>query len=156
VLRGFAVTALENVALWHERDISHSSAERIILPDSCILLHYMLHISFNVIKGLQVDEERMRFNLHMTGGLIFSQRILLALIAKGVGRQEAYKMVQRNAKHVWSMASQGPIQGLALIVALSSDPEVSHYLTRQGLEELANTQHYMQYIDTSFKRVGLQ
>src|SRR5207249_582834 len=94
LLRGFAVTAMENVALWHERDISHSSAERIIIPDGCILLHYMLHIFNNVMSGLQVDAERMLANLNMTGGLVFSQRILLALIDKGLGRQEAYKMVQ--------------------------------------------------------------
>src|SRR5438270_13152527 len=90
VLRGFAVTAMENVALWHERDISHSSSERIIIPDGCTLLHYMLHLFNTVIRGLQVDEERMLANLQMTGGLVFSQRILLALIDKGVGRQEAY------------------------------------------------------------------
>src|SRR6202011_1338175 len=95
VLRGFAITAMENVALWHERDISHSSAERIIIPDACTLLDYMLHIFTTVMRGLQVDEERMLTNLRMTGGLVFSQRILLALIDKGVGRQEAYKMVQR-------------------------------------------------------------
>jgi adenylosuccinate lyase len=106
VLRGFAMTALENVALWHERDISHSSTERIIFPDGCTLLHYMLHVFTNVINGLEVNKERMLANLNMTGGLIFSQRILLALIDKGVGRQEAYKIVQRNAKKVWSQHSQ--------------------------------------------------
>src|SRR6184192_932788 len=110
VLRGFAVTSMENVALWHERDISHSSAERIIIPDACTLLHYVLHIFNKVMKGLSVDTARMQANLNMTGGLIFSQRILLALIEKGVGRQEAYQMVQRNAKKVWSMSSNGNIQ----------------------------------------------
>jgi adenylosuccinate lyase len=155
ILRGFAVTAMENVALWHERDISHSSAERIIIPDSCTLLHYMLHIFTQVISGLQVDTERMLANLNMTGGLVFSQRILLALIDKGVGRQEAYKIVQRNAKKVWAMASQGPIQEPALVKALSNDPEVIHYLTRDELQELTNTEYYTKYIDTAFKRVGL-
>ncbi len=155
VLRGFAVTAMENVALWHERDISHSSAERIIIPDACTLLDYMLHIFTNVMQGLQVDEERMLANLRMTGGLIFSQRILLALIDKGVGRQEAYKMVQRNAKKVWSMASDGAIQGPALLDALCGDPEVTHYLSREELTELTNTDFYVKYIDTAFARVGL-
>jgi adenylosuccinate lyase len=155
VLRGFAVTAMENVALWHERDISHSSAERIIIPDACTLLHYMLHIFTEVMTGLQVDAERMQANLNMTGGLVFSQRILLALIDKGVGRQEAYKMVQRNAKKVWSMASKGPIQGPALLEALSSDPEVASYLSPDELRELTSTDYYTRYIDTSFKRVGL-
>jgi len=155
VLRGFAVTAMENVALWHERDISHSSAERVILPDGCTLLHYMLHLFTRVMSGLQVDEERMLTNLHMTGGLIFSQRILLALIDKGVGRQEAYEMVQRNAKKVWAMASKGTIPEQALIDALSSDPEVSRYLLREELEDLTDTDYYVKYIDTIFARVGL-
>ena len=155
VLRGFAITAMEDVALWHERDISHSSAERIIIPDGCALLHYMLHIFTQVISGLQVDTERMLANLNMTGGLVFSQRILLAFIDKGVGRQEAYKIVQRNAKKVWAMASQGPIHGPALLEALSNDPEVAEYLTRDELQELTSTEYYTKYIDTAFKRVGL-
>jgi adenylosuccinate lyase len=155
VLRGFAVTAMENIALWHERDISHSSAERIIIPDACILAHYMLHTFTHVMSGLQVDVERMQANLNMTGGLIFSQRILLALIDKGVGRQEAYKMVQRRAKKVWSMASKGAIHEPALLEALSSDPEVTEYLSRDELAELMNTDYYVKYIDTAFTRVGL-
>ncbi|GAC1566503.1 MAG: adenylosuccinate lyase [Ktedonobacteraceae bacterium] len=155
VLRGFAVTSMENVALWHERDISHSSAERIIIPDACTLLDYMLHIFTRIMSGLQVDEERMLANLRMTGGLVFSQRILLALIDKGVGRQEAYKMVQRNAQKVWAIASKGAIQGPALLDALSSDPEVTRYLSREELTELTNTDFYIKYIDNSFSRVGL-
>jgi len=155
VLRGFAVTSMENVALWHERDISHSSAERIIIPDACTLLHYMLHLFNQVMSGLQVDAERMQTNLNMTGGLIFSQRMLLALIEKGVGRQEAYKLVQRNAKKVWSMSSKGTIEGEALIEALSSDNEVTQYLSRSELAELTNTDYYVKYIDTAFTRVGL-
>lgn len=155
VLRGFAVTAMENIALWHERDISHSSAERIIIPDACILAHYMLHTFTHVMSGLQVDVERMQANLNMTGGLIFSQRILLALIDKGVGRQEAYKMVQRSAKKVWSMASKGAIQEPALLEALSSDPEVTEYLSRDELAELMHTDYYVRYIDTAFTRLGL-
>ena len=155
VLRGFAVTSMENMALWHERDISHSSAERIIIPDACTLLHYMLHLFNQVMSGLQVDEEHMQTNLNMTGGLIFSQRILLALIEKGVGRQEAYKMVQRNAKKVWDMSSKGPIEGKAFIDALSDDNEVRQYLSRSELNELTNTDYYIKYIDTAFARLGL-
>ncbi|WP_151756503.1 adenylosuccinate lyase [Dictyobacter vulcani] len=155
LLRGYAVTAMENVALWHERDISHSSTERIIIPDACTLLDYMLHIFTNVISDLQVDAERMLANLNMTGGLVFSQRILLALIDKGVGRQEAYKMVQRNAKKVWTMTSQGAITGAALVEALSQDSEVAGYLNPEELAELTNTDYYTKYIDTSFKRIGL-
>jgi adenylosuccinate lyase len=170
VLRGFAVTAMENVALWHERDISHSSAERVIIPDACTLLHYMLHIFTGVMAGLQVDTERMRANLDMTGGLVFSQRILLALIDKGVGRQEAYQMVQRNAKKVWSMASKGPIAGpraeassptqphirsRPYIEALGNDAEVTQYLSPDELTELTNTDYYVRYIDVAFERLGL-
>src|SRR5215472_16168428 len=159
VLRGFAVTAMENVALWHERDISHSSTERIILPDSCILLHYMLHLFNQVMNGLQVDPERMQANLHMTGGLVFSQRILLALIDKGVGRQEAYKMVQRNAFRVWGKAFAGVVTDerglLPLAVQLSNDPEVAQYLSIDELKALTSTDYYIKYIDTAFKRVGL-
>jgi adenylosuccinate lyase len=155
VLRGFAMTAMENVALWHERDISHSSAERIIIPDACTLLHYMLHIFTGVMRGLQVDAERMQVNLNMTGGLVFSQRILLALIDKGVGRQEAYKMVQRNAKKVWSMASKGPVQGPALLEALSRDDDIMRYLSPAELRKLTSTEYYLKYIDTAFRRVGL-
>ena len=153
VLRGYALTSMENVALWHERDISHSSAERIIIPDACTLLDYMLHLFTTVMRGLQVDEERMLANLRMTGGLVFSQRILLALIGKGVGRQEAYKMVQRNAQKVWSMASKGAIEGPALLDALSNDAEVTRYLSRAELEELTNTDFYTRYIDTAFARM---
>ena len=155
VLRGFAITAMENVALWHERDISHSSAERIIIPDACTLAHYMLHTFTRVMSELQVDAARMQANLNMTGGLIFSQRILLALVDKGVGRQEAYKMVQRNAKKVWSMAGKGAIQEPALLEALSSDPQVTEYLSRDELAELMNTDYYVKYIDTAFTRLGL-
>ena len=146
---------MENVALWHERDISHSSTERIIIPDGCTLLHYMLTIFNRVMDGLQVDEERMLANLNMTGGLVFSQRILLALIDKGVGRQEAYKMVQRNAKKVWALSSQGSIPRDALVEALSTDPEVAGYLTREELNSLTNTEFYTKYVDVAFKRVGL-
>src|SRR6266436_4236376 len=155
VLRGYAVTSMENVALWHERDISHSSAERIIIPDACTLLHYMLHLFNQVMDGLQVDEERMRTNLNMTGGLIFSQRILLALIDKGVGRQEADKMVQRNAKKVWSMSSRGAVEGQALIEFLNNDEEVMQYLSPNELAELTDTDYYVRYIDTAFARLGL-
>jgi len=155
VLRGFAVTAMENVALWHERDISHSSAERIIMPDACTLIHYMLHTFTTVMSGLQVDAQRMKTNLNMTGGLVFSQRILLALIDEGWERQEAYKMTQRNAKKVWSMYSKGPITGPALLEALSSDIEVTEYLSRQELAELTNTDYYVKYVDVAFKRLGL-
>jgi adenylosuccinate lyase len=120
-----------------------------------MLAHYMLHTFTRVMSGLQVDAERMQANLNMTGGLIFSQRILLALIDKGLGRQEAYKMVQRSAKRVWSMAGKGAIQESALLEVLSSDPEVTEYLSRDELAGLMNTDYYVKYIDTAFTRSGL-
>jgi adenylosuccinate lyase len=155
VLRGFAVTAMEDVALWHERDISHSSAERIIIPDGCTLLHYMLHLFTQVMGDLQVDSERMLANLNMLGGLVYSQRILLALIDKGVGRQEAYKMVQRSAKEVWALTSAGAVPATAFLNALSRDEEVTRYLSRAELTDLMNTNYYVKYVDTAFERLGL-
>jgi adenylosuccinate lyase len=155
VLRGFAVTAMEDVALWHERDISHSSAERIIIPDGCTLLHYMLYLFTRVMSELQVDSERMLANLNMLGGLVYSQRILLALIDKGVGRQEAYKMVQRSAKEVWAMTSAGAAAATAFLDALSRDDEVTRYLSRAELTDLMNTDYYVKYVDTAFERLGL-
>lgn len=165
VLRGFAVTSMENVALWHERDISHSSAERIIIPDACTLLHYMLHIFTNVMNGLEVDAERMHANLNMTGGLVFSQRILLALIDKGMGRQEAYKLAQRNAKKVWGRSvavsslredyDREESDLLPFVEELSRDAEVARYLSRAELKELTNTDYYIKYIDVAFDRLGL-
>lgn len=155
VLRGYAITSMENVALWHERDISHSSAERIIVPDACTLLHYMLHVFKNVMLGLEVHEERMLSNVNLTGGLIFSQRIMLALIEKGVGRQEAYQMIQRNAKKVWSMLDNGNIPDHAFIQALGKDEEVTHYLSYEELNALTDTSYYTRYIDTTFTRLQL-
>ncbi len=151
VIRGHALTALENVALWHERDISHSSAERIILPDSSALLHYMLRLFSDVVAHLDVDAERMQHNLESTGGLIFSQRIMLALIDKGVPRQTAYKMVQRNAQRIW----RGEANGAQFVTLLQNDPDVRAYLSSEELADLSDTGFYTRYIDTAFVRLGL-
>jgi adenylosuccinate lyase len=159
VLRGFAVTAMENVALWHERDISHSSTERLIFPDGFTLLHYMLHIFTGVMAGLEVDRERMLANLKLTGGLVFSQRILLALIEKGLDRQEAYTLVQRNARKIWgrlSFAEGDEPDLLPLVGELSRDPEVMHYLSLEELQALTDTNYYTRYIEEAFQRAGLQ
>jgi adenylosuccinate lyase len=110
VVRGNAVAALENVALWHERDISHSSAERVILPDSTIALHYMMRLFTGVMEGLRVFPERMRANLDATGGLAFSQGILLALVDKGLSREEAYAIVQRAAAEAWDRDEDFPAE----------------------------------------------
>jgi adenylosuccinate lyase len=155
VLRGYAVTTLENVALWHERDISHSSAERIALPESCTLLHYMLWLFEEVMARLEVDEERMRANLDLTRGLIYSSRILLALVEKGLDRQAAYELVQRNAQKVWRNEDQHGDQGVGLLAMLAADPEVMAHITTDELKALADPQAYLSDIDTAFARLGL-
>jgi adenylosuccinate lyase len=148
LMRGYALTSLENIALWHERDISHSSAERIILPDSCLTLDYILSIFTSIMKGLKVYPENMRHNIELTQGLIFSQRVLLALINKGLTREEAYKVVQDNAMEAW----QGKKNFLVL---LQMDKRVTNYLTENGLKSLFDYNYYLKYVDTVFERLGL-
>jgi adenylosuccinate lyase len=151
VIRGHALTAMENVALWHERDISHSSAERLIIPDSATLLHYMLNLFTDVVEHLDVDAERMRQNLESTRGLIFSQRVMLALIDKGLPRQTAYKLVQRNAQRIW----HGEDRRAQFIDLLRADPEISAHLSQAELQELTDVNFYTRSIDTAFARLGL-
>jgi adenylosuccinate lyase len=151
VLRGYAVAALENVALWHERDISHSSAERISLPDAATTLHYMLWLFNDIVRGLEVDEARMRANLELTRGLIYSSRMLLALVDKGLDRQSAYKLVQRNAQRVW----RGEDDGAGLVALLKADPEVARHITPAELDALADPGAYLTHIDVAFERLGL-
>jgi adenylosuccinate lyase len=139
---------MENIALWHERDISHSSTERIILPDSCFLVDYSLSIFTSVMGGLQVYPQRMKKNIELTKGLIFSQRVMLALIDKGLSRQKAYELMQRNAMKAW----KGNKNFLSL---LKADPEVTATLPPRELEPLFDVQYYLRYIDEIFKRVGL-
>ncbi|MGH2516635.1 MAG: adenylosuccinate lyase, partial [Ktedonobacterales bacterium] len=141
VLRGYAVPALEDVALWHERDISHSSAERMILPDATATLHYMLWLFNEILSGLEVDEARMRANLDLTRGLIYSSRILLALVDKGLDRQTAYKLVQRNAQKVW----RDEDKGAGLLAMLKTDPEVMASLTPAELDAIADPRAYLTY-----------
>ncbi len=151
VLRGYATTAMEDVALWHERDISHSSAERIILPDATATLHYMLWLFNEIMSGIEVDTKQMRENLDMTRGLIYSSRILLALIDKGMDRQAAYKLVQRNAQKVWHNQDQGA----GLLAMLKDDPEVMANITSSELDTIADPAAYLHFIDTAFSRLGL-
>ncbi|MEW6379886.1 MAG: adenylosuccinate lyase [bacterium] len=146
ILRSNALSALENVALWHERDISHSSVERIIAPDSTILLDYMLAKMTQLIENLLVYPDRMRKNLELTGGLIFSQRVLLELVAKGVLREEAYRIVQHNAMRTWR--GEGGFQEL-----LSADPQITRYLTQEELTACFDVSYHLKYVDTLFQRV---
>jgi len=148
LVRGYALTSMENIALWHERDISHSSTERIILPDSCLLLDYSLDIFASVIKGLQVYPRRMEKNLRFNKGLIFSQRVMLALIDKGLSRQKAYELVQRNAMKSW----RGNKDFLKL---LQGDSEVTGVLPAAELEGLFDYKYYLRYIEDIFGRLGL-
>jgi len=148
LIRGYALTAMENIALWHERDISHSSTERIILPDSCLVLDYILSIFTSIMRGLKVYSENMRRNLELTRGLIFSQRVLLALIEKGLGREEAYKIVQDNATKAW----QDKRSFWALLVA---DDQITAYLSKNELESLFDYSYYLKHVDSIFKRLGL-
>ncbi len=148
LLRGYTVPALENVALWHERDISHSSAERVILPDACLALDYMLDLFTTVMRGLQVYPERMRENMDASYGLPFSQRVLLALIEKGRSRQEAYTIVQRNAMQSWK-------ERRAFRELLAADSEVRDHISAAELDELFDYSYYTRYVDESFRRLGL-
>jgi adenylosuccinate lyase len=148
LVRGHALTAMENIALWHERDISHSSNERIILPDSCLALDYVMSIFTYVMKGLQVYPERMKENLELTKGLVFSQRTMLALIDKGLSREQAYKMVQRNAMRSWKERS-------SFLDLLQSDPEVAAQLDRSDLEAVFDYGYFLRHVDGIFEQAGL-
>jgi len=146
--RGYALTAMENIALWHERDISHSSTERIILPDSCLLLDYSLDLFTSIMKGLRVYPKRMKRNVLLTRGLVFSQRVMLALIDKGLSREEAYEIVQRQAMKSW----EGNRDFLTL---LKADPEMSARLSPEELDKLFDYNYYLRYIDDVFRSLGL-
>jgi len=148
VIRANALAALENVALWHERDLTHSSVERVIIPDSCILLHYILDKFTNVVDGLVVYEDNMRVNLEKTLGLVFSQRVMLALVEKGVLRETAYRWVQRNAMRAW--AEKVPLKRL-----LKEDEEVKARLEDEELEQLFDYSYHTRYVDEIFRRCGL-
>ncbi len=148
LVRGYALTSMENISLWHERDISHSSTERITLPGSCLLLNYCLALFTSIMSGLQVYPKKMKRNLELTKGLIFSQRVMLALIGKGLSRQKAYELVQRNAMRAW----KGNKNFLTL---LKADPEVTATLPPGELEPLFDYQYYLRYIDDIFRRLGL-
>jgi adenylosuccinate lyase len=148
VIRGYAQTSFENVALWHERDISHSSTERITFPDSCILLDYMLDMFTGIMTGLNVYPERMRENLEITQGLVFSQRVLLALIESGLSRQDAYAIVQRNSMQAWK--ARTPFRGL-----LDADNDVTSRLNAAKLDGIFDYVVYTAHVDESFQRLGL-
>lgn len=148
VIRGNAITALENVALWHERDISNSSSERMIFPETCLLLDYILKLADRILSGLQVYPERMKHNLESSHGLVYSQRVLLALIDKGLSRTRAYDLVQRSSMETWR--TERHLKDL-----LKADPEVAEHLSSAELDEIFDVQYYLKHIDDAFIRLGL-
>ncbi len=154
VLRGNAIAALENVALWHERDISHSSVERIIFPDSCTLLDYMLVTLTKLTAGLIVYPANMKRNLALTLGMWNSQTVLLALIRKSLTREQAYDLVQRTAMKTWQAKHAGDAQA-DFKTQLLSDPDVAKHLSRAELDELCNLDFHFKQIKARFKSVGL-
>ena len=148
LLRGNAQAAMENVALWHERDISHSSVERIIIPDSTLALDYMLNKFIQVVAGLNVYPEHMLANLIKTRGLIFSQRVLLALMEKGLARPKAYDLVQRSAMHTWK-------EEIDFKDALLLDAQVLKVLSEKEIDKIFDLNYYLRNVNKIFKRVGL-
>ena len=154
VLRGHAVAALENVALWHERDISHSSVERIIFPDSCTLLDYMLVTLTKLVEGLMVYPENMRRNLALSLGMWNSQTVLLALIKKGLTRERAYELVQRNAMRTWQAKHAGR-EDADFLGQLKSDPEVATCFKQGELEGLCSLEFHFKEVKNRFRKLGL-
>ena len=148
VIRGYMMTAYENVPLWHERDISHSSAERIILPDATIALNYMLNRFGNIVKNLTVFPENMKRNMDRTLGLIYSQRVLLALIDTGMSREEAYDTVQPKAMEAWEQ--QVPFRQL-----VEAEPAITSRLTADQIADCFDYNYHLQHVDTIFNRLGL-
>jgi len=148
VIRANALVGMENVALWHERDISHSSAERIVIPDSTIALDYILNKAIWLIEGLRVYPGRMRQNIESSGGLIFSQKLLLALVGKGISREEAYRLVQRNAMKVWEQG--GDLKALAL-----ADPDITGRLGTEQINDIFDPGSFMGNAGHIFARIGL-
>jgi adenylosuccinate lyase len=146
MLRGYCLPAMENVALWHERDISHSSVERLIGPDACVLAHFMLHRFAGVVEGLVVYPENMQRNMNRLGGLHFSQRLMLKLVEAGLSREDAYAVIQRNAMKVW--AGEGSLREL-----VSSDPEASAHLDEAALDAAFDLEAYIRHRDFVFARV---
>ena len=150
VLRGFVVPALEDMALWYERDISHSSVERVMLPDATTLTDYLLHQMTRIVDGVVIHTDRMLRNLNMTGGLVFSGGVLLALVDGGMTREEAYDLVQRHALDFGKDASK------SFRERLEADPEVKGRLSQTQIESLFDVGPYLQHVDAIYQRIGLK
>jgi adenylosuccinate lyase len=148
LVRAYGQVALENIPLWHERDISHSAAERVIFPDAAILVDYMLNQANRIIAGLHVYPEQMKKNLQLTGGLIYSQGVMLALVEKGITREEAYDLVQRYAMRSWE-------EGTSLHNLLAQDSRIAGLLTPQELAACFEPQHSLRFVSYIFERLGI-
>jgi adenylosuccinate lyase len=146
LLRGHALAAMENIALWHERDISHSSVERVIVPDSFLVLDHMLRRFTDIVKGMTVDEARMRRNLDSTNGLVFSGQLLLELTARGMRREDAYRVVQGHAMEAWT--TEGDFRG-----RVSRDPDVRRVLKDEEIADVFRLERYLGHVDAIFRRV---
>jgi adenylosuccinate lyase len=155
LLRGYAQTAMENVALWHERDISHSGTERVIGPDATITLDYMLSLMTKTIETMYIYPEAMKRNLDLTRGLVFSQPVLLALAKGGLSREESYAIVQRNAMKVWELAAEAKDPHVTFRSLLEADPDISGRITAKQLDEAFDPKAAMKNVDLIFERVGL-
>ena len=149
IIRGYTIAALENVALWHERDISHSSVERVMFPDTCILIHFMIKEITDLVKNLLVYPENMKRNMNVYGGVIFSQRVLLALVEKGLNREEAYKIVQECAHKAWN-TEQGNFQELIV-----QDTQVKSVLSPQEIEACFDPQQHLKNLDLIYQRLAI-
>ncbi|MBD2568583.1 adenylosuccinate lyase [Anabaena lutea] len=149
LVRSHAGAVLENVALWHERDISHSSVERVVLPDACILTHFMLHEITDLVTNLLVYPQNMERNLNCYGGVVFSQRVLLTLIDKGLNREEAYAIVQQNAHTAWNQP-EGNFRDL-----ISKDPRVTQKLSSAEIETCFDPQQHLKHLDQVYQRLGI-
>lgn len=148
VVRANAVPAMENIVSWHERDLTNSAAERIIIPDSFLATDFMLNSLAKLLDKLEVNKDRMRQNLEMMGQLVFSEHVLLALIQRGMTRDDAYKVCQRNAAKCWD-------ENVSYRTALAQDPDVTSRLTEDELDECFNLQHHLRNVDAIFERLGL-
>ncbi|MDJ0797173.1 MAG: adenylosuccinate lyase [Calothrix sp. MO_167.B12] len=149
IIRGYAVAAVENVALWHERDISHSSVERVMLPDACILTHFMLQEMTELVENLLVYPENMARNMNCYGGVVFSQRVLLALVEKGMRREEAYALVQESAHKAWNQPD-GDFRNL-----ISQDSRVNGKLSAQEIAACFDPQHHLQHLEQVYQRLDI-
>jgi adenylosuccinate lyase len=145
VVRGNALAIQETVCTWHERDLTNSSVERITLPDTCLLIDWMLRKLTTILEGLVVFPANMKRNLERMGGLVFSEHVMLALIGKGLSREQAYKLVQRNAARAW--------EGEAFLECLLSDEEVCRVLSEDEIRQCLDLEHHLRHLDVTYERV---